>query len=195
MHKATLAAIGVFVMEGALQISGYQNPTLAMILLLGGIVLLVPQAYETLPKWVGNLWGKKKRQASEGFISMKDAAASLYTEARSSKHVMARGAEKLSGWSNGGPSSGSHDDILDWMATYIAHGKKVPIYGKRPPSTIQEQIHDNDVRASHFVEGATKLQQIHNEKSYFVDLEIKSTDLERLIAETQMDVGFYESPS
>jgi len=126
-----------------------------------------------------------------GCISMKDAAISLYTEARGKKHTLAEIAEEMSGWSEGHLVAGSSEDILDYMATYIAFCKKLPLFGRRVPSTTTEQISWEDVRASTFVGGATKLEHIHKSSTYFMDLSVKSDDVKDLIEQLQFEDGFH----
>src|SRR2546422_8411900 len=77
------------------------------------------QKESQLKKW----WWKRKKQPSAlplEFISMKEAATKLYTEARRCNSLMAAGAEQLSGWAHGQPTSGTVDDILDHVAGVIA---------------------------------------------------------------------------
>lgn len=133
--------------------------------------------------------------AASEFISMKEAAINLYTESRGKAHQLAAIAESMSGWKSGRLTDGSPEDILNYMATYIAFCKKIAVRGKRVPSTATEQISWDDVRASRFVDGATKLEHIYNNSIYFTDLAIKSDDLNDLIAQLQFDEGFREANS
>lgn len=131
------------------------------------------------------------------FILLREAAVKLYETARGSKHLMAAFAEKTSGWKradNGpyGPASGSGDDILDWMATYIAHSKKKPIWGRKPPSTILEQISFDDVRKSSFEKGASILRKDWDENYYFRDLVMRPVDLDGLVVEAEMESAFHD---
>ncbi|TKB77286.1 MAG: hypothetical protein E8D42_14295 [Nitrospira sp.] len=116
-------------------------------------------------------------------ISMKDAATKLYTESRVRGHRLASIAEKLSGWSDGGITSGTPDDILNYMATYIAFSKKTPLFGRRIPSTVVELIRWEDVRASTFTDGATKLEGTNNTANVYIDLSIEANNLEKLVQE------------
>ena len=103
---------------------------------------------------------------------------------------MAKFAEQ-SGWKAGGLSSGSEDDILNWMATYMVYSKKIPLYGTRPPSNKREHISFSDVRTSSFVSGATKLQRNHETNVNFIDLFIKASDLNQLIQNARAEGQTY----
>ena len=120
---------------------------------------------------------------SAAFISMKDAATKLYTESRVRRHRLASLAENLSGWSGEGITSGTPEDILDYMATYIASSRKVPLFGKRVPSTVVELISWKDVRACTFTDGATKLEKTNNNATVYINLSIQASDLEKLVQE------------
>jgi hypothetical protein len=117
------------------------------------------------------------------FISMRDAATKLYTESRVRGHRLASIAENLSGWSGEGITSGTPEDILDYMATYIASSRKVPLFGKRVPSTVVELISSKDLRACTFTDGATKLERNNNNDTVYIDLAIEATNLEKLVQE------------
>jgi hypothetical protein len=146
---------------------------------------ITPRVNPTLPN---DQSGSPVHSSAHEFLSMKQAAIDLYSEVREKKHVLAKMAERSSGRNL---TAGSPDDILDQMATYIAISKKVSVHGKRVPSNRREQISSNDVRASHFTEGATKLVNIHKQSMYFTDLEIKRSDFDDVIDEVQIDDGFY----
>ncbi|HMS84820.1 MAG TPA: response regulator [Nitrospira sp.] len=153
-------------------------------------------------------WKEKDQQPDDGapppmevisgdFILLREAAIKLYESARGSKHLMAAFAEKTSGWKpvdNGpyGPASGSGDDILDWMATYIAHSKKKPIWGRKPPSKILEQISFDDVRKSSFENGALILRKDWDENYYFRDLVMRPADLNGLVVEAEVESAFHD---
>jgi hypothetical protein len=126
-----------------------------------------------------------------GFISMKDAAIKLYTETRGNQYQLAAIAESMSGWSGGRIVPGSPDDILNYIATYIAFSKKVALFGKRVPSTAIEQITWSDVRASTFADGATRLVHTYNSSVFFTDLAIRVDALMDLIAQLHFDEGFH----
>lgn len=149
------------------------------------------QKESRLKKW----WRKHKKQPSvlpSEFISMKEAATKLYTEARRCNSLIATGAEQLSGWAHGQPTSGTVDDILDHVAGVIA-GKK-DVYAKRPPSTAVEQISKDSLKMYVFKEGATKLKHIlPNTPSEWTDLAIRSAALDDLIAELHFQSGFEET--
>lgn len=168
---------------------------------IGGIIMLL-LAYD-VPSKLRSRWQKVKLPPVDssaadlppGFMWLKDAAEKLYTYTRGKKHVLSRIAEELSGWKNGRTTDGSPEDILDYMATYIAFCKRVPLCGKRAPSTAFEAISFDEVRACHFVSGATKLERTYNKSIYFTDLAVKSDAFNDLMANVQMDDGYYDPKS
>ena len=120
------------------------------------------------------------------FISMKDAAHKLYTAAHISKSIWAKAAEEMSG---SGVTRGSPEDLLNYIATHIS--TRISIYGKKAPCDTFGKISNDDVRASFFDEGATKLKDKFYDKSlYWTDLAVKSEDLNDLIADLQVQSGF-----
>ncbi|MEO5956224.1 MAG: hypothetical protein ABIR36_11120 [Nitrospiraceae bacterium] len=121
----------------------------------------------------------------QGYISMGKAARTVYEMARANKIALAEGAERLSGWSQGSPSSGSQEDILHFMATHLV--KNISVYGRRPPSTAFEKISDRDVKDFMFSEGAMKLKDPLNEAIYYTDLAVESDELTRQLA---FEIGF-----
>jgi hypothetical protein len=128
---------------------------------------------------------RESEEQSE-FISMKEAARKLYEAARAGKIPYAEGSERLSRWSNDGPSSGSPEDILHGWAVDVS--KELPVYGRRPPSSIIEEIPRREVR--HFIvsEEATKLKDPINDLAYYTDLRVKR---EALDAQYNMEAGFH----
>lgn len=126
------------------------------------------------------------------FISLKDAATKLYTEARVRRHRLASIAENLSGWSGEGITSGTAEDILDYMATYMAFSKKVPLFGTRIPSTVVELISWKDVRGCTFTDGATKLERTNNPAIVYIDLSIQVGELDKLIESLHAEEDSHE---
>jgi len=124
-----------------------------------------------------------------GFIPLHEAAARLYTEARSSRHLMAGFAEHDWGL---GRRTGSEGDILDWMATYLCYSKRKPLQGRKPPSTRLEPISFEEVKRRSFVEGATKLQRHNTPTDYFTDLIIKETDVDEVMEEMMLEAEFHD---
>lgn len=126
------------------------------------------------------------------YLWMKDAATELYTYARGKQHLLAHFAEEMSGWKHGSLTDGSPDDILDYAATYIAFCKRVPLVGKRAPSTNFEAISFDEVRRCRFVDGAKKLERTHNESIYYLDLAVKKDAFKDLMENVGRYDGFYE---
>ena len=75
------------------------------------------------------------------------------------------------------------------------HSKKIPLYGKRPPSTRQERISFDEVRRSSFLDGAVKMKRNYEDNIYFTELTIKKIDLDELIAAVQFEAGFHDAGS
>jgi hypothetical protein len=118
------------------------------------------------------------KTVSIDLVPIREAAQKLYTEARACRSLWAKGAEEMSG---SGISKGSPTDILDHMATLIS--EKKAIYGKKPPSQAWEQISRDTIRRLSFTESGTRLTDMFEDKSYFIDLSVKCADLDDLIAE------------
>ncbi len=132
-----------------------------------------------------NLFGSIKNieiEARKGeYLPLREAAVSLYSIHRAVQSMWAQAAESMSGH---GITRGSPEAILDYMAIVIS-GKK-DIYGKRIPSNMREKISKADLRRCHFVKGATKLEDnFPGSQLCFVDLEVRTVDLDDLIQEVQ----------
>jgi len=147
----------------------------------------------TISEGLGTPFLVKETLLASGFISMRDAAIRLYTETRTSNHMLAIIAESMSGWSGGRTAPGSPEDILNYMATFIGFCKKIAVCGKRVPSDAMERISWEDMRVSHFVDGATKLERTYNSSIYFTDLAVKSDDLTELTSTLHFQNGFYDA--
>jgi len=120
---------------------------------------------------------------SPDYISLRDAAATLYGECRARKSKWIIGAEALSGH---GISRGNHEDIFDWMAGIIE--VKKPIYGMRLPSNIREKISKDDINHAVFTKGATQLEHFLPGKGIlYTNLEMKASDLDDLIQEMSFE--------
>lgn len=134
---------------------------------------------------------RRRLQEDAGFITMKDAAVRFYGEARTSKFIMAQAAEEMSG---ANITNGSPDDILDYMATYMA--KKIPIYGRKDPSQHREKISSESLKLYAFKGGATRLEHLFYPTSdSFSDLEVTLEQFEALLAEMHLGSGFHDSRS
>jgi hypothetical protein len=106
-----------------------------------------------------------------------DAARMLYEVARERKKLLATAAEKMSGNENGRMVSGTPEDILDYIATYIG-GKGVQMYGARPPSEKLEIIPADESKGGAFESGALVLKA----RNVYADVCISKRDLYRLLA-------------
>ena len=218
MHTARnvlLLTLALFSIAEGNQLNSYQNETLALVLyVLAGISMVaiiidVIRAHTPLPSPVlgtprlprPNCWQRMtywirsnllREQADRvGFIPMKDAADKIYTDAYINKSIWAKAAEEMSG---SGVKRGSPDDILNYIATHVSG--KIPIYGKKAPSSAFGKISNDDIRASFFDESATILRDRFYDKSiYWTDLAVKSEDLNGLIEDLQVQSGFVSSKS
>jgi hypothetical protein len=99
------------------------------------------------------------------------AARLLYEDARRHKTLLASAAERMGGVR-------SADDILNYMATYIA--QDYPIFGARAPSTISEAIDPMMARTGTFSDGAKLLRIRDRANSEFTDLKIERNVLRRV---------------
>ena len=114
----------------------------------------------------------------DDFISLKEAATRLYSEARAKKWPLAHAAETSSA---SGIRHGTMDDILDWMAANISIA--VPIQGRRLPSTIHEEIPQEELKQMSFKAGGTELHEFFGQSPSYIDLKVKASDLNRHIDE------------
>jgi hypothetical protein len=105
------------------------------------------------------------------FISMNDAAIRLYSEARIHKWPLADSAEVLGG-----------KDLINWVAINLSM-RVQEIWGKRPPSTLPECIPKEEYKRLDFRAGGTELWASFADSAKFIDLQVKTADLERVIAE------------
>lgn len=121
------------------------------------------------------------------FIPMREAARKLYEAARAGKIPFGEASENLSGWSGGSLLNGSPDDILHWWAAHIS--KELPIYGRKPPSSILEVIPRRDVEHFIFSDGTTKLKDPINDSVCYTDLAVR---LDELDAQYNFEAGFHE---
>jgi len=70
------------------------------------------------------------------------------------------------------------DERLNWGAIWLADVNAVPIYGKRPPLEVYEQIPTNDIKRFFFRNGATQLGEVIGQRPVvWHDLAVKPEDL------------------
>ena len=68
---------------------------------------------------------------------------------------------------------------------------KIPIYGKRVPSTHQEQLSKDDLSQHTIVAGGMRFEHIFpNDPPYLSDPVVRSTDLDGLIVDMHFQSGF-----
>ena len=164
----------------ALQVSGFQNTYVGIGLLLIAIAMLFYGVRDWLrfPPIFRTTWLASLKAISFGSkIQLNKAARIAYEEARASGSVWAHAAERLSGRGRIGP--GSPDDILNYLATYIAG--KVQIYGERPPSTRPEAIDRTRAPQGRFVGGAIELH-FDDDNSVFMNLKVSKKDFLEIVA-------------
>ncbi len=137
-----------------------------------------------------NWWNRRKeppRVLPPGYIYMKEAARKLYEASKAGKIPFGEASERLSGWSNDEPSHGSPEDILHWWAGHIS--KELPVYGRRPPSSIFKEIPRRDVKHFIFAEEATKLKDPIHDSVYYTDIAVQ---IEALDVQYHFQAGFHE---
>jgi hypothetical protein len=120
------------------------------------------------------------------FIPLHEAARMAYEQTRGT--IVAGFAESAVGTKKRMP-----DDILDWYANSIS--TKFPIYGKRPPSTMQELIPQELIPQTSFVGGARGLKYYVQTEPTFIDLMMKRRDLRSYLRETMESIKNYPSLS
>lgn len=113
---------------------------------------------------------------SDEFILLHEAATRAYEETEDTR---------VAGFAEMPLPSGKRG-ILSWYA-YALIGKKhdTPIFGKKPPSRIRRQISVQELRQCRLSENAQLLMRPGEDEPAFLDLEIKTSDFEKRLAEIQ----------
>jgi hypothetical protein len=108
-------------------------------------------------------------------ISMRDAATRFFSEARICKAPVSEDIEVL--------RDQGTDAMLEYAALILAC--KIPMWGKRPPSTAFERVSMDDYKAGllHFRGGGNELRKIFGGAIAFHEMQVATTDLDRVIAE------------
>ena len=161
IHLATLALAGT----GALAVfPTHTEIGWALILaaaLISFIVELVhrrPRVFEAVSRTAPGLrlpWTKP-----DPFMSLRDAARELYG---------ANTNEMLGKWVRG-QTDGSEDEILNWLTYWIA-ARFVTVYGKRPASTVLEEIPPVRFTLGGVNGGASRIER--DGQDTFVDLAVR----------------------
>jgi hypothetical protein len=109
------------------------------------------------------------------FIPLRDAARTLYEAARRDGALLATAAERMSGSKDGRITVGSPNDILDFMANHIA--RHIFVFGKKAPSSLFEQIKNEERGHARFTDGAMVLRDIMYDQSIFwTDLAVRADE-------------------
>lgn len=111
------------------------------------------------------------------FVPMTEAATLVYEEARKVGSLWAYAAERLG--ARGLTGSSSEDEILNYMATFIAG--KIPIFGCKPPSRIIEELAGADKRNGVFQNRASEFRFLPGRSPTYTNLQVKSSDLDSVI--------------
>ena len=169
---------------------GWSNPTIAQVLdfswnygvplALSGAILLMYHATVN-SRWY-RTWTHQEPapqvqpEPLDAFIPMREASNIAYEQLRQTKSIYAMASEKL-GYA--GKDESRADAILSWFSYLIT--PKIPVYGKHPPSRQRELIDKAEFKRSGFVNGGSAMRYRGEKESRYVDLEVRKTDLERLI--------------
>lgn len=165
VRATTSAAVGIEVI--AVGVGTWLTPMGGYIVAALGLLFFVP----AIKEWLAHRKTRKLQKKDEPeFISMRDAATQLYSEARARQASLAKSVETLSG-----------EDIVGHMAIYL--GVEIPIWGKKPPSTLYERISKDEIKQMTFEAGSVELHKFFKPSAEFTDLQVKSTDLEKVIAD------------
>lgn len=97
------------------------------------------------------------------------AARLAYEDARKNKTLWAEAAQR--------GADPSPEGVLDYVGTFF--GMSVPIWGKHPPSTLDEVIDSTLARRGNFVGGAQRLE-IRNSPEVFTDLWVRASDVRQV---------------
>ena len=103
------------------------------------------------------------------YMPLRDALRRLYAETSDS----AMAAFARSG------AHGNPDEILQWYGWWC-HEKKLPIYGKRPPSQQYEILPDKEFGRGFFIKGAREFRRTAARISSYTELVVKKEELKAM---------------
>ena len=121
---------------------------------------------------------QKPTLESAEYIPMGEAATVLYEQARTAGSIWAYAAERLGAPGFNGESSA--DEILNYMATYIAD--KIQLYGIRSPSRVLEEISTTKTTGE-FTNECSCYRLWNSNSDTYADIKIKKKDLDDLVEE------------
>lgn len=113
------------------------------------------------------------RADNEFWISLPDASRQFYEKFQETR--IGAAAE----WDS------SPGGILNYCGVFITQTKALPLFGKRPPSTISKKIDPNEVRAMDIVDGAQVLQSRYHENSRYTDVMVRKADFEQMLQQVE----------
>ena len=124
---------------------------------------------------MGRIKSTKTVNDKHDVISMKDAATRYYSQARDCGSEVAKDIEVL--------QNQGTDAMLARAALILS--LKIPMCGKRPPSTILEPISNDAIRSSqlHFKGAGNDLHKVLGGAVAFNEIQVKIKDLEQIITE------------
>ena len=103
------------------------------------------------------------------YMPLRDALRRLYAETSDS----AMAAFARSG------AHGNPDEIIQWYGWWC-HEKKLPIYGKRPPSQQYELMPDKEFGRGFFIKGAKEFRRTAARISSYTELVVKKEELKAM---------------
>ena len=103
------------------------------------------------------------------YMPLRDALRRLYAETSDS----AMAAFARSG------AHGNPDEIIQWYGWWC-HEKKLPIYGKRPPSQQYEILPDKEFGRGFFIKGAREFRRTAARISSYTELVVKKEELKAM---------------
>jgi hypothetical protein len=161
MHaKSGIGALISGLAAAGLQVSGYQNIYLALVLWGLAGVLLLYSLRDKIPMPPMFWW-------PFGMIPLRDGAKRAYEQLRGT--IWAEAAERLR-------AEKTPDGILDYIAVGIGDDQ-TPIYAKHPPSERLEPVTAFEMKTGWIRGGARFLQLRDDQKTVLTDLSIKRRDL------------------
>jgi len=73
----------------------------------------------------------------------------------------------------------SPQEILNWYGVWIGEMRGVPIYGKRPPSQLLQEIPFSEIKRLQFKNGASELWETYSSGAKYTDLSLKRRDFRK----------------
>jgi hypothetical protein len=120
----------------------------------------------------------------EELISLKEATIRFYEQTRKAGNIWAYAAEKLG--AHGLTGESTEEEILDYLSHYV--GKKIVLYGGRPPSRLVELIDKQKLSSGQFKKSGTEFWSHSAQAPTYKELQVNNVELDFLIQFAKLQV-------